>query len=645
MKKILLSFFLFTALAFLALSQDAVILTIENQPVFKSEFERIYHKNSSIEGYENKPANEYMDMFINFKLKVLEAKNLGYDTLSSFVNELAGYREQLSRPYLQDRSLIDKLVKEAYDRSIREVSARHIFIKLPASPSPADTLAAYNKIMDIRKRIVNGESFDKLAREENDPSEKDDGGKLGWFSAFTMVYPFENAAYNTPVGEISLPVRTKFGYHLVKVEGFRDALGEIKLAHVMVRSERNESTGAKWDNKEKIEACYRSLQAGASFESVVKEFSEDPGSARNNGQMRWIRSGELPPEIESKVFALKDSGSFTAPIQSPYGWHIFQLQGKRKIASFEKMKNQLEERIFMDERGKKTEESFNAYLKDEYRYKSYPDNIEALVALMDSSIYEGNWMPSAQLIDPVFTINGKDYSQKELVDFIAKSRRFNKSESFASIVNRKLGDMVNIELKSLEKSMLQEKYPAFRFLMEEYHDGILLFNIMDDMVWSKASKDSAGLVSFYRTRQSDYAWKERAAISLYTLKDATLEKAALKLAKKRSKTGLSADDFIRQLCADTVGCVEVSDQKIEIDEPKPLNGFEWKKGFIKQTKQGNNLVILVVNQILPPSQKTFEETQGQVTADYQNFLDAQWTESLRAKYAVKVYDDVLNQVK
>jgi peptidyl-prolyl cis-trans isomerase SurA len=646
MKNILLSIFNLVVFFSPLLSQDEVLLTIENQPLFRSEFERIYNKNSNIEGYENKPAAEYLDMFINFKLKVLEAKKLGYDTTSLFINELAGYREQLSKPYLQDRKLIDQLVREAYDRTIKEVNASHIMVQLSASPSPSDTFAAFNKALSIRNRIIAGESFEKLASElSDDPSGKANGGKLGWFSAFTMVYPFENAAYQTPEGQCSLPVRSKYGYHIIKVNGYRDALGELKLAHIMVRADQNETTGDKVRNQEKIEACYKSLQGGATFEDMVKQYSEDPASSKNKGQMRWLRSGELPPEIEEKVFVLKDSGTYTSPIQSPYGWHIFQLQGKRQIPDFEKIKSQLEEKVFMDERGKRTEQSFNTYLKKEYGYVSYPENIELLVPFLDSSLYAGNWVPPGELIDPVFTINNRDYSQKELADFIVKSKRYNKRESLTSIVHRKLDDLVNMELRNLEKSQLEKKYPAFRYLMEEYHDGILLFNIMDDKVWSKASGDSAALMDFYRAHQPDYIWKERADVSMYSLKNTALEKTAVKLARKRITAGWPAAEYVRQLCNDTLICVEVTDQKIEKDEPKPLGGFEWKKGSVKKIKQGNDLIILVVNKILPPAQKSFEETQGQVTADYQNFLDKQWIDSLRAKYTVTVDYDVLKLVK
>lgn len=642
----IISFVLFSIFSLTALkAQDDVLLTIDDQQVLLSEFERIYNKNSNIEGYENKPPAEYIEMFINFKLKVLEARKLGYDTMSTFVNELAGYREQLSRPYLQDRSQIDKLVREAYNRTITEVNASHIMVRLPENPTPADTFAAYNKALSIRTRLLAGENFEEIARNESDdPSARTNKGVLGWFSAFSMVYPFEDAAYNLKVGEYSLPIRSRYGYHIITTNGFRPALGEIHLAHIMVR------TAGSDDNlkKARIDSCYNLLKQGRSFAEMVKRYSDDAASARNNGLMRWIRSGELPGEIEEKVYALKDSGTFTQPVRSDFGWHIFQLTGKRPVASFEQLKSQLEEKVLMDERGKRTEETFVNKLKKEYNFTSYHDNIAELAAIMDSSVYSGNWNPSAsgELIEPVFSIKGKDYTQKDLANYIAQTKRYNTRETFKTIVDRKLNEMVFNELIAEEKKLLEEKYPSFRYLIEEYHDGILLFNIMDDKVWSKAASDSAGLLKYYQDNSVNYLWGERADVSLYTFSDPSLTKQVLKLAKKRIGTGISASEFIADVCGnDTVRCVEIRDRKYEKQDEVPGGGFNWKRGYTKTFPEGNKTTVLAVNAILPPAQKTFEETLGQVTADYQNYLDQQWVDSLRSKYTVRVNHDVLQRIK
>jgi peptidyl-prolyl cis-trans isomerase SurA len=649
MKKSIYFFLLLILFPFVASGQDEVLLTIDNQPVLRSDFERIYHKNNEIQGYDNKSAADYLEMFINFKLKVYEAEKEGYDTLSSFRKELAGYREQLSRPYLQDIKLVDQLVKEAYYRTVNEVNASHIMVKVAAKASPADTLAAYNKAMDIRKRLVAGESFEKIAlNESDDPSAKSNAGDLGWFYAFSMVYPFENAAYNTNVGDYSMPVRTRYGYHIIRVNDKRPALGEIKLAHILIRADRNQKPEEVNQALEKIKTCYRLLNEGKSFTEVVKQYSEDAGSAQIGGQMRWIRSGELPLNIENKVFALTDSGSFTGPLRSDYGWHIFQLQSKRPLPAFDQAKSQIEEKVMMDERGKKAEKTFIAGLKKDLDFQSFPQNITLLAAIMDSSVYSGNWNPASteNLSNPVFVIKDKQYSQMDLVNYINKTKRYSPKSSFSDIANNKCDEMVKKELFENEKQQLDAKYPSFKYLMEEYHDGILLFNIMDKNIWTKAVNDSTGLRKYYGDHTGDYQWKERADVSVYTVKDEKLLKTAKKAAVIRTKKNWTSDEYVKQVCGnDSVKCVQVSDYKIEQGEKAPFGDFEWKKGSVQSQAVGSINRIVVVNNIIALGPKVFNEVQGQVTSDYQNFLDKKWIEELRAKYPVVINKDVLQKVQ
>jgi peptidyl-prolyl cis-trans isomerase SurA len=647
MKKIRNFAFLLVFLPLAAWSQDEVLLTIGNQSVMRSEFERIYHKNNKVDGYEQKSVEDYLELFINFKLKVLEAKNQGYDTMRTFVTELAGYRDQLAKPYLQNRKAMESQVLEAYDHTIHEVNASHIMVRLPAIPTPADTLIAYKKIMDIRKRIIAGESFEKVAREESeDPSAKLNEGRLGWFSAFMMVFPFENAAYHTPVGTVSMPVRSKFGYHLIKVNARRPSLGEIKLAHIMTRATKNDNADKNALAKENIFKYYEMLKKGTSFAEVARNYSEDDASAKNGGQMRWLKSGELPPELEEKVYALKDSLEYSTPMQSDYGWHIFQLQQKRPVASYEKMKNLLEEKILNDDRAKIAEQAKIAEIMKESGFVKYTENIDALAQVMDSAVYNGTWnpAPAGDLIEPVFTIGGKEYTQKDLAAFIIKTKRYRKELSLQQIVRTKSDEYANKELIAYESGHLEEKYPEFRYLMEEYHDGILLFNITDNQVWSKAVKDSAGLNEYFAQHQGEYRWNERADVSVYELKDAAKSNDVKKLASKRSLKKWTAAEFIKMACGnDSVPCLTVTDGRYEQGDTAVTGKFPWKKGSLTVRNQGKKLIF--VNTILPPMPKTLNEIRGQATADYQNYLDHQWIAELRAKYPVVINQEALKNVR
>ncbi|MBN1415884.1 MAG: peptidylprolyl isomerase [Bacteroidales bacterium] len=649
MRKLIILITAFSCALTVTKGQEEILMTIGNEKVTRSEFERIYHKNNSSVVYENKSPREYLDLFINFKLKVMEAKALGYDTMSTFVKELNGYRDQLAKPYLQDKEQIQQMLEETYRRITTEVNASHIAIKIAAGALPADTLETYNKIMSIRDRLLAGESFEDLAvTYSDDPSVKTNKGNLGWFSAFRMVFPFEDAAYKTPVGQLSMPVRTRYGYHILRTNAFRPAIGEIMLAHIMIRLHPNADSASQQAAKEKIFSCYEQLNNGEPFAEVAQQHSEDQASARNGGKLRWVRSGELPPEIEEKVFAIKDSGQYIEPLKSEYGYHIFQCLGKRPIKSFEELKPELEDRIARDERQKNTDLLFVEKIKKEYGFTTYPENVAELMEKVDSSIYENKWDPAleGELIDPVFTIGDRDYSQLELGNYIKKVRKPSKKESIESICKRQYDDFVKEMIIQYEKDRLETKYPEFRHLMEEYHDGILLFNITDDKVWSKAVKDTAGLQSYYNQHKKNYKWQKRADVSRYSTQDSSLVEKILLHAPQRKTKKWTPKEFNAIVSGqDSIQYIEVLDQKYEKGGDSMVDTMTWKKGTTKIFTDKNKTNVVYINGILKPQLKQLKESRGLVTADYQNELEKQWIEELRKKYPVTIHEEVLSAIK
>jgi peptidyl-prolyl cis-trans isomerase SurA len=630
-------------------AQEEILMTIGNEKVTRAEFERIYHKNNSSVVYENKSPREYLDLFINFKLKVMEAEALGYDTMSSFINELAGYRDQLAKPYLQDKEQIREVLEETYRRVITDVNASHISLKIPSGATPADTQKVYMRIDSIRNCVLAGQPFEDLAAKySEDPSAKTNQGNLGWFSAFRMVFPFEDAAYRQQPGQLSMPVKTRFGYHIIRTNAFRPSLGEVMLAHIMVRMNRKADSATHAAAREKIYQCYDRLNKGESFAEVARKYSEDEASAKNGGSMRWIRSGELPVDLEEKVFALSDSGQYSEPQQSDYGYHIFSILEKRPIKSLEEMKPELEEKIARDERQKNTELIYIEKLKKEYGFTEYPENLNMVIGLIDSTLYTGEWNPelSGTLPDPVLTIGKRDYSQLDLVNYIRKEKKYARKESLEIIGRRKYNDFSKDMVLQYEKDQLEDKYPDFRYLMEEYHDGILLFNITDDMVWSKAVKDTAGLQQYYNEHKKLYKWQARADISVYSTKDSSLTAKILALAPERTGKKWNIDQFNAAVCGqDSIKCVEAEDHKWEKGADKRLEKVEWQKGATSVYTEKNKTIILVVNQLLKPQQKQLNEARGLVTADYQNQLEKEWIGELRKKYPVTVREEVFSTIK
>ncbi|MBA3705362.1 MAG: peptidylprolyl isomerase, partial [Bacteroidetes bacterium] len=407
-----------------AQNNDAVLMSIGGSKVTVGEFENVYHKNNTKESTtDNKSLNDYVDLFVNFKLKVKEAEEMGLDTSKSFKDELGGYRKQLAQPYLTDKDVNEKLLKETYDRMQEDVRASHILVKVEESALPKDTLEAYNKIMKIRARILKGEDFNKVAAEKgisDDPSAKDNGGDLGYFTSLQMVYPFENAAYITKVGTVSMPVRTRFGYHIIKVTDRRKAQGEVLTAHIMVKTTTPMSKDDSLNAFNKINEIYGKLKAGEKFEDLAQQFSDDKGSAKRGGELPWFGTGKMPIEFEKAAFALTAKKDFSAPMRTKYGWHIIKLNDKRGLASFEEMKAELKGKVTKDSRSQAGRVALIAKVKKEYKFKEDLKARDEFYKVMDTTLFEGNWdiAKAAALKKPMFNLNDRVYTQNDFASYI-----------------------------------------------------------------------------------------------------------------------------------------------------------------------------------------------------------------------------------
>ena len=375
MKKITLGFLiLVTTLLTIsnskAQSKDPVLMTVAGEDVTKSEFEKVFKKNNKSAGaVDQKALSDYLELYINYKLKVKEASELGLDTAATFVSELNGYRKQLSQPYLIDKEVSDKLMHEAYDRMQKDVRASHILIKCGPDELPKDTLEAYNKAMKARERVMKGEDFGKVAKEvSEDPSAKDNMGDLGFFTAMQMVYPFESAAFNSKIGDVSMPVRTKFGYHIIKKTDERKDPGEVFSAHIMVRAGKGTTPDDSAKAVQKINEINGKLKAGGNFEELAKQYSDDQGSAKNGGVLPSFKTGRMVPEFESAAFALKNKGDISEPIKTQYGWHIIKLINRKEIGTYEEMQSELKASIGKDSRSEVSKSSMVNKIKKEYKF-------------------------------------------------------------------------------------------------------------------------------------------------------------------------------------------------------------------------------------------------------------------------------------
>ena len=634
--------------------ENDVLMTIAGEQITKNDFLNVYNKNnrgaSSIpeekQKSEQELLNDYLELYINFKLKVAEAKELGLDTSKSFISELAGYRKQLAQPYLTDKEVNDALLQEAYERKLKDIRASHILVKVNQNALPSDTLAAFNKISKLRKRILKGESFEEVAKlVSEDPSAKENGGDLGYFTVFQMIYPFESMVYSTKEGDISLPVRTRYGYHIIKVNDVRNALGEVKVAHIMVLLKKGATVEDRKKAKSKIGQIYAKLEQGGDFAAIAGEYSEDRNSAPKAGELPWFSVGKMVGEFDKTVSDLVNIGDYSKPIQTQYGWHIIKMLDRRPIPEFEKVKAELKSRIAKDSRSKKPSSAFLEKLKKEYGFKEYIKEKNDFYKLVGDSYFSGNWKRTeAKSLDKtLFEFAGISYNQTVFANFIEKNSKKRKKIPIETVVNSLYNSFIEEICISYEDRRLSEKYPEFKALIQEYHDGILLFELTDQKVWSKAIKDTAGLRGFYEINKNNYMWPNRLEVAFFSCTDEDAAKSLRKLVKKGIKKGTSIDEIVNKANQETPRA-KVKQGKFLKDDDE-ISGIEWGVGFTENVNEDKSVNFAYVLSALPPTIKTLPEAKGMITADYQTYLEKEWIEVLRKKYQYSVNKSLLDSIK
>jgi len=623
---------------------DPQLLEIGGESIMKSEFERVFRKNNRDSISTEASIKEYLDLYVNYKLKVKEAETLKLDTSEAFVNELSGYRKQLAQPYLTDKEVNDNLIKEAYERLKKDVRASHILLKLDANALPKDTVLVNNRILKIREAIMKGADFGKMAKDSSeDPSAAENRGDLGYFTGMQMVYPFETVAFNSKVGQVSMPVRTRFGYHLIKVMDTRDAQGEVHVEHIMIKIPKDANDSALKTEEAQINLAYAALKNGMPWDTAVSKYSEDKGSIKRGGELPWFGTGRMVPEFEKVAFAISKDGDYSQPVKTSYGWHIIRRIERRGIPTFDEKKSELKQMISRDSRNEASKMSMVNKIKAEYNYKETPKTKNEFLAILDSNLTNGEWdlNKADKFVSPLFTLtqNQKttNFTQQDFAKYISTHQTKRTNMSYLIIGNEMYNDWVGDAVLAFEESRLDNKYPDFKNLMKEYRDGILLFDLTDKMVWSKAVKDTMGLQEFYSKNKNNYMWDERAQVVVYTCSNA---KAAADLRKQLLKGKKSADQIVSDINKNTANAVSKR-EAIYSKNDELISSVEWKTGLSKDISSKDQLTIIDIKKVLDPEPKALEEAKGIITADFQTYLEKEWILSLKSKYPVEVKNEVL----
>ena len=638
-----------------------VLMTIGDQSITVKDFTDVYYKNNlKSDVIEKKSVDDYLELFTTFRMKVMEAERLQLDTSAKFKKELAGYRKQLAKPFMSSDDITDELIEEAYQRKLKDIRASHILIRCDKNALPSDTLKAYNKAMDIRKKaLAKGADFGALADQYSDdpsakgmkatdqnPARPGNHGDLGYFTVFDMVYPFETGAYNTKEGEISMPVRSDFGYHLIKVVSITDALGSIQAAHIFLQLPFDAPAEDVAATKQKADNIYKELMAqnGKNWNEMVMQYTDDKGTIARNGALSSFTVSRIVPEFIEVCKSLKVD-EIAKPVRTNYGFHIIKLLSTSGVSSFDKESKGLSERIEKDMRSKKSEELVLRQVKSEYKFKQNDKNLEAFLATIDSSILRNAYEPAANvdMNATLFSLENNPTKVSDFVTYIKANMTTQKYVTPATYGYQLYENFRNETVMNYADAHLEDKYPEFKALVQEYKDGILLFDLMDREVWNKAVKDTVGLAEFHKRNASKYMWGDRAYATIITV----TRPEALPKVKALLDKGVELDSLRNAFQRDSITNAFVRKGYYQKGDNQFVDQTEWKVGVRNEIPStvDQSTVIVCIREVRKPEQKTLKEARGLVTSDYQVELEQNWVKTLKEKYPVKINESVLEKVR
>lgn len=625
------------------------LFTYGGHSVSKEEFLRVYKKNSINKAPDmtDTALRSYLNLYSLFRMKVAEAEKQKLDTLPSIQKELDNYRKTLAKTYLTDEQVTNKLIHEAYDRMKVDVHAEHILVS--CTPG-TDTVAPFRKIDSIYNEIITKKAtFEDLAKSlSDDKGTRDNGGDIGYFSGLQTVYAFENEAFNTPVGKISKPFRTQFGYHIVKVLEKRADPGQVKVAQIMIAVPKARGEEAVAAGRKRADSVVARLKSGAKFEDLVKEYSDDHFSNKEGGVMKPFGMGKMTPPFEKAAFGLKTQGETSEPIRTDYGWHIIKLIAKIPIEPYDSIYSQLKHKVENDSRAQAARDHFFAGIKAMNGYKEFTDNIkeisDKLIAIPDTGkdakiVKSANY---ANMIKPVFTMAGKTYLQSDFVKFFENLTHGKINGPHLPVVHDGFNMYVSNVVNDFEEHKLVEENPEFRNLMEEYRDGIMLFELMDRNVWGKASHDTEGLKTFFEGRKSKYMWEPGFDGAVYKFKGKTAFDTGMSMLWNKSNTD---EMIVRKLnTTNNPDGASVQKGRFEFSHFKDATIEELEKNNMKviyPTGNSNVYTVVVSKAIHKDTEpKTLDDARGYVVAEYQDFLEKQWNDKMKSQFPMKTNEAV-----
>jgi peptidyl-prolyl cis-trans isomerase SurA len=646
MKKYALIFCFVPLLCWAQKLEDKTLLTIDGAKYNAGTFLKVYQKNLDIVQDESqKDLDNYLQLYIDYRLKLKEAYESKLDTTTSYKEEIAKYRSSLAEGFLTDNEVSNELIEEAMKRSKEEVNASHILIMLDETASPEDTLKAWNRIHAIHDELVAGAKFAPTARIKSEGPSSKVGGELGWFGPFKMIYEFENKAYNTPVGEFTEPFRTSFGYHIVKVNDKRPARGYLTVAHIMTFDKPQDSIKTA---EKRIKDIYAQLQDGKPFAELAREFSDDLNSAQNGGKlMKFTTGGINSPKFEDMAYGIEKENDYTEPFESKFGWHIIKLLRIHPPEKEALVRKRTEDKIKKAPRSRKITDAFTQKLADKYDYAFAKAIPQRILNKVNDSLLQGAWNYKADQTkddEVILSIKNSRVSDAEFLEYVAKNQRKVKpAKTKGGLLNQLFYSFQQEQLINYYRDNLERDNADFAFLFSEFKEGILLFDLLQNKIWQKAKTDSIGQRDYFEKHRDRYRWTRRADLTIIQNTSDSVAQVVRKMLLKE----IPMDTIKTKFNEDGRTRVIVSNGIVEENYSRLPKEYDLKLGVseVYHSPKDSFHKIIVVTEILEPSLKTLDEARGAVINDYQQELEDEWENSLRDGHKIKVNQKVLAEIK
>ena len=496
MNRFFIILFLISNFSFAQLENN-ILFKVNDSLVYVDEFNRVYNKNIDLIDENNqKDFESYLELFINYKLKLAEAYDLGLQNDPKYKSELNKYVKQLQNTYLTDRETEDKFLKEAYERTKHEVNVSHVLIRIDENDN--DTINVYNKLNALRGPFLNSSIDDfKNSHQEDEELIIEN---LGYFSAFKMIYKFENMAYKTPVGEVSLPFRSRFGFHILKVNDKRSSLGEVTVGHIMTYKNKPNAY-------ERISNILDSLNNGVSFEYLAKKYSDDKNSSFKGGRLNPFSSGQINSiPFENAAFELGKKNNISKPIETKYGWHIIKFYSKKNVQKFDEIKYELLNKLKKSSRFSIVSDSFYDFLMNRYGLSYQNNNLDYFISILDPSYFKGEWSipESIQEEKILIKISDKYLKYIDFATFLEDNQRKSSVSPYQKLISDQYKSFIKYNALEIYKNNLESENSDYKFVIKEYREGLLLFNLMQDKIWTVRDSDSTKLKMFFNENKNKY---------------------------------------------------------------------------------------------------------------------------------------------